>query len=385
MYFYNLLWPVLLCFFYQAISILEGLIPKKEDGSNVSASHLERLYIFCVMWSVGALLELDDRAKMEEFTRANFELDLPPIAEGSQDTIFEFLVNEAGSCYVLYFLLTLCYPAWDVGQRGKSVGTNTCFSVIEANLSPRKSTKMLVSTRFWKNLCDKCPHLSTKRSNICFMTFFLSFSQGVGNNIFVEKTNFKINCDAWFSSKLIAMLVFSMCNFHLPRVLTFQVIGNTGTNGWRSTSTPRITTPTSCPFWSQTWIMCEQTTSFMLCPNRERFGTILACFYLFIFRYLLEGSTCFDCRSLRNKLSNVSAEFFANEWRTSAFLATRKLRWKQKLFARTGTLGISRPWSPRIRLVAEVHSSSYSSWLYGQTSFEVKKWPFRLVCMSIPK
>ena len=87
--------------YYQAISILEGLIPKKEDGSNVSASHLERLYIFCVMWSVGALLELDDRAKMEEFTRANLELDLPPIAEGSHDTIFEFLVNEAGSSYVL--------------------------------------------------------------------------------------------------------------------------------------------------------------------------------------------------------------------------------------------------------------------------------------------
>lgn len=55
------------------------------------------------MWSVGALLELDDRAKMEEFTRANFELDLPPIAEGSQDTIFEFLVNEAGSLWLLLF------------------------------------------------------------------------------------------------------------------------------------------------------------------------------------------------------------------------------------------------------------------------------------------
>ncbi|CAH3041642.1 unnamed protein product [Pocillopora meandrina] len=80
----------------QAITLLEGLIPRKEDGSNVSASHLERLYIFCVMWSVGALLELDDRAKMEEFARTNFELDLPPIAEGSQDTIFEFLVSEGG-------------------------------------------------------------------------------------------------------------------------------------------------------------------------------------------------------------------------------------------------------------------------------------------------
>ena len=63
----------------------------------MSASHLERLYIFCVMWSVGALLELDDRAKMEEFARTNFELDLPPIAEGSQDTIFEFLVSKGGN------------------------------------------------------------------------------------------------------------------------------------------------------------------------------------------------------------------------------------------------------------------------------------------------
>ncbi|XP_044176214.1 LOW QUALITY PROTEIN: dynein axonemal heavy chain 5-like [Acropora millepora] len=80
----------------QAIAILEGLIPRKEDGSNVSASQLERLYIFCVMWSIGAVLELDDRAKMEEFTKQNFELNLPSIAEGSNDTIFEFLVNDAG-------------------------------------------------------------------------------------------------------------------------------------------------------------------------------------------------------------------------------------------------------------------------------------------------
>lgn len=71
------------------------------------------------------------------------------------------------------------------------------------------------------------------------------------------------------------MLDFSMYNCNFPCVLTLQVTGNTGTNGWRNTSTPRITTPTSCPFWSQTWIMCGQTTSFMLFPNRERFGTIL--------------------------------------------------------------------------------------------------------------
>ncbi len=75
------------------------------------------------MWSVGALLELDDRAKMEEFARGNFELDLPPIAEGSQDTIFEFLVNETGS---------LLHPASIILQgcngQEKSQGRTKVFS-----------------------------------------------------------------------------------------------------------------------------------------------------------------------------------------------------------------------------------------------------------------
>lgn len=111
-----------LSFRLQAIAILEGLIPRKEDGSNVSASQLERLYIFCVMWSIGAVLELDDRAKMEEFTKNNFELNLPSIAEGSNDTIFEFLVNDAGG-FLLIVLLSglnayeMVEPAWLLYQR----------------------------------------------------------------------------------------------------------------------------------------------------------------------------------------------------------------------------------------------------------------------------
>lgn len=81
---------------FQAINILEGILPKKEEGVNVSAVHLERLYIFSLMWSLGALLELDDRAKMEHFMRDNFELDLPSVDEQSNETIFEFLVNDSG-------------------------------------------------------------------------------------------------------------------------------------------------------------------------------------------------------------------------------------------------------------------------------------------------
>lgn len=48
------------------------------------------------MWSIGAILELDDRVKLETFMRDNVELDLPFIAEDSGNTIFEFFVSDAG-------------------------------------------------------------------------------------------------------------------------------------------------------------------------------------------------------------------------------------------------------------------------------------------------
>lgn len=48
------------------------------------------------MWSLGALLELEDRAKMEAFLqdRDRIVLDLPAVHPG--DTIFEYLVDEDG-------------------------------------------------------------------------------------------------------------------------------------------------------------------------------------------------------------------------------------------------------------------------------------------------
>ena len=52
------------------MNLLSGLITCNEESSGpvaLSAQHLHRLFVFTVMWSVGALLELDDRAKMEQF------------------------------------------------------------------------------------------------------------------------------------------------------------------------------------------------------------------------------------------------------------------------------------------------------------------------------
>uniref|UniRef100_A0A8B9H9P0 AAA+ ATPase domain-containing protein n=1 Tax=Astyanax mexicanus TaxID=7994 RepID=A0A8B9H9P0_ASTMX len=54
-----------------------------------------RLFVFAVMWSVGALLELEDRSRMEMFLRNHpAALDLPNTQQ--DQTIFEFVVNEAG-------------------------------------------------------------------------------------------------------------------------------------------------------------------------------------------------------------------------------------------------------------------------------------------------
>ncbi|PSN47670.1 Dynein heavy chain 8 [Blattella germanica] len=79
----------------QCTDILQGLLDTEDEQKVYSEKHLERLFLFSVMWSIGAVLELEDRAKVEEFVLAhNSKLDWPRIQEG--ETIFEYAVNEDG-------------------------------------------------------------------------------------------------------------------------------------------------------------------------------------------------------------------------------------------------------------------------------------------------
>ena len=68
-------WPVIclrLCdqmlecmYVRQAIDLLEGLLLNPNgENKEVSAAHLEKLVIFAMMWSLGALLELNDKKKV---------------------------------------------------------------------------------------------------------------------------------------------------------------------------------------------------------------------------------------------------------------------------------------------------------------------------------
>ncbi|KAM8815689.1 dynein axonemal heavy chain 5 isoform 1-T1 [Rhynchonycteris naso] len=81
----------------QSINMLQGLIPPKEQGVEVTPVHLGRLYVFSLMWSVGALLELDGRRRLEHWLRSQgtMTLDLPPLAWPG-DTMFDYYVTSDG-------------------------------------------------------------------------------------------------------------------------------------------------------------------------------------------------------------------------------------------------------------------------------------------------
>ncbi|KAK3097645.1 hypothetical protein FSP39_011696 [Pinctada imbricata] len=80
----------------QLIDLLEGLLPKGEEAKDVKVPQMQRIIIFCLMWSLGALLELEDRKKLEEWLKDNCkDLPLPP-SEG-EDTFYEYMVGENGN------------------------------------------------------------------------------------------------------------------------------------------------------------------------------------------------------------------------------------------------------------------------------------------------
>ncbi|XP_054621741.1 dynein axonemal heavy chain 5 isoform X3 [Dunckerocampus dactyliophorus] len=80
----------------QTIDLLQGLLPAVEEKQSCRGN-VGRLFVFAVMWSLGALLELDDRDKIEDFMKMknhSWCLDLPYTQD--EQTIFEFTVVEQG-------------------------------------------------------------------------------------------------------------------------------------------------------------------------------------------------------------------------------------------------------------------------------------------------
>ncbi|KAJ7340954.1 hypothetical protein JRQ81_004241, partial [Phrynocephalus forsythii] len=81
----------------QSINLLEGLIPSKEEGGIACLAHLHKLFVFGLMWSLGSLLELESREKLEAFLRNHeTKIDLPEIPKGVSHTMYEYYVSDCG-------------------------------------------------------------------------------------------------------------------------------------------------------------------------------------------------------------------------------------------------------------------------------------------------
>ncbi|TGZ53817.1 Dynein heavy chain 5, axonemal, partial [Temnothorax longispinosus] len=94
----------------QMLCLLEGLIPpeisleetededmEKDKPIPITAEYLTRLYVFALVWGIGALLETADRQKYDKYLRENFDtLDLPTSDRYLDATVFDFFVTDKG-------------------------------------------------------------------------------------------------------------------------------------------------------------------------------------------------------------------------------------------------------------------------------------------------
>ena len=78
----------------QFIEIVNGLLPSPDAAKQPTPAHMERLFVFALMWSLGAILELEDRAKLQEFLEEKGGLNMPKYKPG--ETIFEYYVSDSG-------------------------------------------------------------------------------------------------------------------------------------------------------------------------------------------------------------------------------------------------------------------------------------------------
>uniref|UniRef100_A0A8C2LD25 Dynein, axonemal, heavy chain 5 n=1 Tax=Cricetulus griseus TaxID=10029 RepID=A0A8C2LD25_CRIGR len=82
----------------QSTHMLQGLIPPKEQAGEVGPEHLGKLFVFAMMWSVGAVLELEGRRRLELWlsSREVPTLHLPQLTDPG-DTMFDYYVAPDGS------------------------------------------------------------------------------------------------------------------------------------------------------------------------------------------------------------------------------------------------------------------------------------------------
>lgn len=66
------------------------------SNNRLSVEHLHRLYLFSLVWGIGAFLENRDRKKYDEFLRTKFKSFDFPAPYDINVSVFDFYVNIEG-------------------------------------------------------------------------------------------------------------------------------------------------------------------------------------------------------------------------------------------------------------------------------------------------
>ncbi len=82
-------------FFFSCLvfHLLEGLLLDPENEQKVyRPEELERLFLYCIVWSLGSLLETDDRLKLSHHLSQTAQSNFPAMDDGQ--SLFDFYVND---------------------------------------------------------------------------------------------------------------------------------------------------------------------------------------------------------------------------------------------------------------------------------------------------
>jgi dynein heavy chain len=77
----------------QALTLLTGLIPLGDGAPTMSPEVYKMCYVFAIMWSLGSVLELDDRERLQEYILGHPSKPVGPTLKGAKDSMFDYLVD----------------------------------------------------------------------------------------------------------------------------------------------------------------------------------------------------------------------------------------------------------------------------------------------------
>ncbi|PNH08753.1 Dynein gamma chain, flagellar outer arm [Tetrabaena socialis] len=90
------------------MTLLNGYLRSfKEAGTSLSDTKYERIFLYCMTWSLGGLLEMKERPLFDQELRS-FASNMP-IKEEEGDTIYEYLVNTSDAEWLHW---RNCVPLW---------------------------------------------------------------------------------------------------------------------------------------------------------------------------------------------------------------------------------------------------------------------------------